>query len=240
MGSSGLKARIPNAITMLRLVLAAAFFVVLARYQFPLGGQTVLYVALGLFVVAALTDALDGALARRWNVVSPFGRIMDPFADKVLVLGAFVMLAGPGFTLYEGWGGLGMSSRQPQVLAYHASGVEPWMVVVILARELLVTTIRAVFESRGIDFSASLSGKVKMVVQSIGVPGLLLLCVLAQPDALAWINSSTAGVDRPSASLHGQIAYWSALGITALTALSAVPYITRAISALRPSSETPS
>ena len=88
---------IPNLLTMLRLVLAAVFFGMLAWYRFDDERYWILLPAIGVFIAAALTDALDGALARRWQVESKFGRIMDPFCDKVLILGALCFLAGPGF-----------------------------------------------------------------------------------------------------------------------------------------------
>ena len=88
---------IPNLLTILRLVLAAAMFVLLAFYQFNTGVAWLLIPAFVLFIAAAITDALDGYYARKWEVVSKFGRIMDPFCDKVLVLGALVFPCGTAF-----------------------------------------------------------------------------------------------------------------------------------------------
>ena len=65
----------------------------------PAASGLAVFVAIGLFILAAITDALAGYLARRWEVVSTFGRLMDPFCDKVLVLGAFIYLAGPRFVV---------------------------------------------------------------------------------------------------------------------------------------------
>ena len=84
--------QIPNILTMARVLFAAGFFGALSFYRFPDTGVFWGNVAVGLFVIAAITDALDGALARRWNVVSTFGRIMDPFCDKVLYR-AFIYLS---------------------------------------------------------------------------------------------------------------------------------------------------
>src|SRR5215831_10681530 len=85
---------VPNILTVSRLALAAAFFVVLSPWQYEKspalrgsGPDWRLLFSAVLFVVAAITDALDGLLARRWGVVSVFGRVMDPFADKILVIG---------------------------------------------------------------------------------------------------------------------------------------------------------
>ncbi|MBX3315623.1 MAG: CDP-diacylglycerol--glycerol-3-phosphate 3-phosphatidyltransferase [Phycisphaeraceae bacterium] len=203
---------LPNALTLLRVAMAALFVALIAfrSRPFPTGTSIPdappdagLLLAGTLFVLAALTDALDGYLARKWRVVSKFGRIMDPFADKVLVLGAFVMLAGPAFTSASG---------------DLVSGVAPWMVVVILARELLVTSIRAALEGDGIDFSAGWAGKAKMVLQSVVVPLILILLAWGAPargSAIAW------AID---------IAVWATV---VATILSGIPYITRAISATR-------
>ncbi len=160
---------VPNALTLLRLVLAAAFFATLNSYRYP--DQNVLWanVAVLLFVLAAVTDALDGYLARKWEATSTFGRIMDPFCDKVLVLGAFIYLAGPRFVV-PAWVDEGSFFTM-------ATCVYPWMVVVILARELLVTGLRGEAESMGVSFAAGWSGKMKMILQSIAIPTVILLVV---------------------------------------------------------------
>jgi CDP-diacylglycerol---glycerol-3-phosphate 3-phosphatidyltransferase len=187
---------IPNLITMVRLMLAAAFFLVVSVPGVPLSRPEVGTLAIVLFIVAALTDVLDGYLARRWKAVSAFGRIMDPFVDKVLVLGAFILLAGEDLA--------------------PASGVQAWMVVVIVARELLVTTIRAVLESRGIEFGADWSGKAKMFVQSVTIPFCLL---------------TATHEDLHPGWLHARAALVGAAVV--LTAASIVPYVVRATRALR-------
>lgn len=194
----------PNGLTIARVALAAAVFGVLSALVGPAtqegltGARGALLLAAGLFIVAAVTDALDGHLARRWNVVSLFGRVVDPFADKILILGSFICLAGPMFSDPRG----GM-----------LSGVHPWMVVVILARELLVTTLRGVYESRGVDFSATASGKFKMILQSVAVPIILVTLALdsAQPGSLPrWVVTATV---------------WMTLIVTVW---SGIPYLMRA------------
>ncbi len=209
----------PNALTGLRLVIAAAFFVLLAVSEYHardlIAGEprvTALrpiwtyLLAASLFGLAALTDALDGPLARRWKVVSKFGRVMDPFADKVLVLGSLIMLAGPRFSTDLSDGSL-----------LHVSGVRPWMVVVILARELLVTSIRAVVESDGDDFSATWSGKAKMILQACLIPLVLVLL----------------GITEVRPGSPGRLAIDAAVWVTLVaTVLSAIPYLFRARHAL--------
>ncbi len=204
--ATGYRKHLPNALTIARLALAAAFIAVLSVYRYPDANAWALWAGIVLFVVAALTDALDGYLARRWNAVSVFGRVMDPFADKILVLGAFIVMAGPQFM--EGKHGDQMT------------GVLPWMAVVILARELLVTSIRGVMEGMGIDFSASWTGKIKMIAQSAAVPVILAMLVLA-------VNGTIH--EQRVVSINTLIAY----AVTLATVLSAIPYVTRAMTALR-------
>ncbi|MCK4872048.1 MAG: CDP-diacylglycerol--glycerol-3-phosphate 3-phosphatidyltransferase [Phycisphaerales bacterium] len=199
-----MRRRIPNILTVLRLLLAAAFFVILEWYRYPHTNAWALYVATGVFVVAALTDALDGKLARRWKVESTFGRVMDPFADKILVLGAFVYLAGPRFAL-----------AAPDI--GQVSGVAPWMVVVILARELLVTALRGSAESAGVKFGAVRAGKLKMVLQSVTVPAVLLLIAIADPAHSTW------------SAVVRDILVWATVVVTIL---SGWPYVVSARRAL--------
>lgn len=207
------KRHIPNALTIARVLLAAVFFLILALWNVndphrqPGSVDLLLLVAAAIFVVAAATDALDGHLARKWSVVSVFGRVMDPFADKILILGAFVMLAGPAF--------LQLATRE------QTSHVLPWMAVLILARELLITSLRAAFESRGIDFSAGPSGKLKMILQSICVP-IVLVAVAVRP-----------ALSPETGDLLTAIAMWSVWLTVAVTVWSAIPYIARALAISR-------
>ena len=110
---------------------------------------------------------------------------MDPFCDKVLVLGAFIYLSGGRFMVKEWF--------DDDRLLTMASGVYPWMVVVILARELFVTSIRGVTESQGRAFGSKFSGKLKMILQSIAIPIVLLLVVnwpSEEHDVIFWICNS--------------------------------------------------
>ena len=166
-----LRASIPNALTVGRLFLAAGFITALSGFRADEDQGWILPLSAGLFIVAAITDALDGFLARRWNAISTFGRVMDPLADKILVLGAFILLAGPGFH----------SITDGQV-----TGVAPWMVVVILTREMLATSIRGVVESTGEPMPALRSGKAKMILQAICVPAILLLIWGAGAESGSW------------------------------------------------------
>ena len=204
------KRRIPNAITMMRILIAGAFFAVLGGYRFP--GQGILWgnVAIALFVIAAMTDFIDGYLARKWNVVSMFGRLMDPFCDKVLILGTFIYFAGPRFSV-DAW----VESDQ---LLTMATGIYPWMVVVIIARELLVTSIRGVLESMGHKGGAKWAGKVKMIFQSFALPLILLLVVNFNPEK------------NESVMLLINILAWMLLLITVWSGL---PYVTGLVAVMR-------
>jgi len=204
---AGARAAIPNLLTALRLVLAAAFIALLSLYDHPAGPAWTLPIGAVLFAVAASTDALDGWLARRWNVITPFGRVMDPFADKILVLGAFVVMAGPGFAAPGG----GM-----------VSGVAAWMAVVVLARELLVTSVRGVLEGAGLAFAASWPGKAKMFAQSVAVPVVL---------ALAWLRGmETPPVDAAALRIMIDVIVWI---VVVITVVSGAPYLVRAVALMK-------
>ncbi len=119
-----------------------------------------------LFVVTAATDYLDGYLARRDAVITAFGRIADPFTDKVLILGTMIFCAVSPWT----------------------RGLIPaWMVVIIMAREFLVTGIRGYVESVGGQFPADGFGKIKMIAQCLAVGGVFWLDAFPWPEA--WLSA---------------------------------------------------
>ncbi len=181
------KVHIPNMLTMGRVILAWVFVALLSFVQprtmsaEPSGidrlgdvshpSNGLLIAAVVVFVIAAITDALDGHLARKWKVESKFGRIMDPMADKLLILGGFVMLATSAFNAT-----IVTSDTSLQI-----SGVAGWMVVAMILRELLVTSIRGVYEAEGVDFSAGSFGKAKMILQSVTIPLVLLIIAFGSP-----------------------------------------------------------
>jgi CDP-diacylglycerol---glycerol-3-phosphate 3-phosphatidyltransferase len=209
--------QLPNTLTVLRVVLAAAFFVVLNAFRYPDGHPAALWGAIALFVLAAITDALDGYLARKWHVESTFGRIMDPFCDKVLILGAFIYLAGPRFTI-------------PEAVARGeffdmSSGVYPWMVAVMLARELLVTALREEVETTGTKFPAKTFGKAKMILQSIGVP--IILCIVY---FLPRHPESTCSATYEALAYTRDILVYA---MVIVTFLSGLPYVTGAARVFR-------
>jgi CDP-diacylglycerol---glycerol-3-phosphate 3-phosphatidyltransferase len=201
-----LRRSLPNGLTMMRLVLAAAFFGTLNAYRYPDHHTPWANIAVGLFILAAITDALDGYLARKWKVESTFGRIMDPFCDKVLVLGAFIYMAGPRFVVPE-WVADGDFFTM-------STGVYPWMVVVMLARELLVTGFRGEAEAMGVSFASNWWGKWKMILQSIAIPAVLLLVV----------NYKTGAEDKLSVAARWAC-YTIVYATVIVTILSALPYV---------------
>jgi CDP-diacylglycerol--glycerol-3-phosphate 3-phosphatidyltransferase len=163
----GIFAYWPNRITAMRFVGALALFAVLAIWgeamqsTYDPGPHAIqLQVAFWLFLAVSLSDILDGWLARRGNVVTAFGRIADPFVDKVLVLGVMIFLA---------------------VLPWSRAMFPAWIVVVILAREFLVTGIRGYVESVGGEFPADGFGKVKMFLQCLAI-GIALGLAAFQVD----------------------------------------------------------
>lgn len=150
---------LPNRLTLARIALSIVLFAVLSfpsRVSYLLG--------LVLFLVAAGTDWLDGYFARKLGLVTTLGRILDPFADKLIICGTFVFLAASPRMLETAW------------------GLHPWIVVVIIARELLITVVRSFMEQQGIDFSANWPGKIKM--------GLQCLVVVVAMLYLSWGGAS--------------------------------------------------
>jgi CDP-diacylglycerol--glycerol-3-phosphate 3-phosphatidyltransferase len=215
---------LPNWLTASRVLMAIVFFGVLTVWRYEDSAASrhqtdwLLIISAALFIIAGLTDVVDGYLARRWNVESAFGRIMDPFADKILVVGAFVFLAGPDFW----WE---FTDKHKVTLAGHGvqlSGVYPWMVVVILGRELLVTSIRGALESMGVKFPADVFGKVKMFLQSVAVPTALI--AVAITDVLP--HESGSYWSNPWGRITIDFTIW---GMVIATILSGVPYVIRCV-----------
>lgn len=170
--SEGVFAHWPNRITLLRFIGSLVLFLILSLVGEDVSENT-LYAGLAfwLFIVIAATDYLDGYLARRGNFITSFGRIADPFVDKVLVIGAMVYLA---------------------VLDWSDQWFPAWIVVVVVAREFLVTGIRGYVESQGLAFPADWFGKVKMIVQCIAIGAALGLHAFAWPESLrGLLNRAT-------------------------------------------------
>jgi len=200
--------KLPNQLTVGRIAISAIFFVLLGLYEpHTAWGCWVLNGAFVLYLVAGVTDVLDGYLARRMKVESAFGRISDPFVDKVLVVGAFAMLAGSNFALQGGAKSLDHTLER-WLTGGMASAVQAWMVVVILAREFIVSAVRGYSESRGVNFPATSAGKIKMFVQSVAICTILLQ--LANLPNASWIIYLKIGM------------VWLAVAVTVVSGLAYV------------------
>jgi CDP-diacylglycerol--glycerol-3-phosphate 3-phosphatidyltransferase len=185
---------VPNQLTTARLILSIALFVLIElgnRQQIP----SYYLAAMVLFIIAAGTDWLDGYWARKYGQVTTLGRILDPFVDKVIICGTFILLA-----------------------ALPDSGLTAWMAVVVVARELLVTALRGFLEGEGKDFSAALSGKLKMVAQCLAAAWSLFRLSYGEAMPPTWV---TTGLD---------IVVWAAV---VLTVYSGVEYVIAAVRLLR-------
>lgn len=215
---------VPNLLTTGRLLLAAVFFALLGCYQYGNAGSPgLLNVAFIIYLIALVTDFLDGYLARRWKVEGAFGRVVDPFVDKVLVIGSFIFFAGKNFII---------PSIPPaptgRYLVQTITGVVPWMVVVILARELLVTSFRGMGEGAGQNFGAAFSGKVKMVVQSVTILIVLIYVNYFAPHLGTGYE--------PQMRVFRDVCVWLTVAVTVLSGLA---YVRRAVSVYLKHGERP-
>ncbi|MDD2627468.1 MAG: CDP-diacylglycerol--glycerol-3-phosphate 3-phosphatidyltransferase [Clostridia bacterium] len=134
---------LPNKLTMLRIVLVPVFIILMVLSELKIWDYMHL-VALGIFIIAAITDYLDGKISRKRNIVTEFGKIMDPLADKLLVSSALIMLVGIG-------------------------KIPAWIVAIIIARDFFASSLRMFGSDNGVAISAVRSGKIKTLFQMIGI-----------------------------------------------------------------------
>lgn len=166
---------LPNKLTIFRVILIP-FFVVLLLFDLTTYDK---WIALGIFIVASLTDFLDGYIARKYNLVTNFGKFMDPLADKLLVCSAMICLV-------------------------ELARIPAWVVIVIIAREFIISGFRLVASDNGVVIAASYWGKFKTTFQ------ILMICLMiADLEPLAIVT---------------QIVMWVAL---ALTVISLVDYLVK-------------
>jgi len=184
----------PNLITLARFVLSIAVFALMSYDHF--------YAAFWVFIIAASTDWVDGYVARRTNQVTQLGRILDPFCDKIIICGAYILIA----------------IETSNFSGSHWSLITGWMAVVVVGRELLVTMLRGYIEQHGGDFSANRAGKLKMVFQCIAVGGCLLVFDIqsvgmeTEPFAvtIGWITAVAVWVAIVSTIYSGTIYIFAA------------------------------
>lgn len=151
---------LPNKLTMFRVILIP-FFVVFLLVDITLYDK---WIALAIFIVASLTDLLDGKIARKYNLVTNFGKFMDPLADKLLVCSALICLV-------------------------ELERIPSWMVIVIIAREFIISGFRLVAADNGVVIAASYWGKFKTTFQMVMI--CLMIADIAQisliTDIVTWI-----------------------------------------------------
>ncbi len=178
---------VPNILTMIRVILIIPFVVLLLGGNAGLFGPDVTVPCIWadvIFIVASLTDLFDGKIARKYNLVTNFGKFMDPLADKLLVCSALICLV-------------------------EMSRIPAWMVILIIAREFIISGFRLVASDAGVVIAASYWGKFKTTFQMVAVIGLIL-----QPLLLSW--------GLPLLVL--QILLWIAL---ILTVISLIDYLVK-------------
>ena len=149
---------LPNKLTVLRVILIPFFVLALLAA----GGriQMLRYLAAAIFIVASLTDMLDGKIARKYNLVTNFGKFMDPLADKLLVCSALICL---------------VELRQ----------LPAWMVIIIVSREFIISGFRLVAAEQGIVIAASYWGKFKTTFQMIAV-----ILMIVNLSVLCWLTAA--------------------------------------------------
>lgn len=166
---------LPNQITVGRLFLTIIFLSALSFFDWRTRSAQlwILDLAFWIFIVAAVSDFLDGYLARKQNQVTSFGRVLDPFVDKSLVCGGFILLLGGGFVDESG---------------HSVTGLAAWMVVLIVARELMVSGLRGFSEAKGKPYASNYWGKSKMVIQSCTIP--IIIKTVGSWRDIAWVMTS--------------------------------------------------
>ena len=169
---------LPNKLTIMRVILIPFFVFFLLSPYFPAYGN---YIAVAIFIVASLTDMLDGKIARKYNLVTNFGKFMDPLADKLLVCSAMICLI-------------------------ELDRLAAWIVIVIIAREFIISGFRLVASDNGVVIAASYWGKFKTTFQMLMVIVLIL------------------DIQMPSFQILGTVLTYVAL---ILTVVSLIDYIVK-------------
>lgn len=181
---------LPNQLTTLRIILTPVFL-----YLFLTGDPVSIRISFLVFIIAAITDWYDGWLARKFNYITNWGKFMDPLADKILTSAAFF-----GFVFID-------------VLSL-------WMVIVIVARDLIVTLLRIYADYRRIKFTTTRLAKIKTFAQMIFLYYLLLVYTLS---TFSEIVSDYQNIF--SILLNKHLIYWTMFVITIFTAYSGLNYL---------------
>lgn len=213
---------LPNKLSLARICMIPLF---VAAYFLPFRWAPIAAVA--IFILAAFTDFLDGHIARKYNLVTDLGKLLDPIADKILVTAALFCVVATNPLGY----------RPPSAVFSDLSGMEGWRNfteifltvagVVILARELLISAVRQIAASKGVVVQANIFGKIKTVCQDITLP---IICLLYSQKYIVTAFTSS-GVHFLSDGLYallevGNIGAVVLLSLTTLiTVLSGVVYL---------------
>lgn len=144
---------LPNKLSLLRIFLIPVFIFLFLADFIPFGKL----IACGVFIIAAITDMLDGKIARKYNLVTNLGKLLDPIADKLLVISGLLLIV-VDYTIPNPYGVL--------------------IAIIIIGRELLVSAVRQIAASQNIVIAADKFGKIKMIVQVIALPMLFVLSYL--------------------------------------------------------------
>lgn len=158
---------LPNKLSTLRICLVPVF---VALYFLPYWWGA--FIAVGIFIIAAFTDFLDGHIARKYNMVTDLGKLLDPIADKILVCAALFCVVATNPLAY---GDISRGVYVPQWAATFGRIYLTAGSVIILARELLISAVRQIAASKGVVVQANVYGKIKTIVQDITLPVLVAL-----------------------------------------------------------------
>lgn len=196
---------LPNAITTVRVLLAP----VITALLFQPGASSRL-IAFAVFLIAALSDLLDGALARQRGEVTDFGKLVDPIADKLLLVATLI----PFYVL---------TSRHPELRGIPVFGGIPlWVVLVFFGRELLITGLRMLSARRGVVVPARTLGKRKTLTQNVFIGSTILWLAF---QAARYANDWNGPLTRFWAALHGWFTACSLIVALALTVISLFAYV---------------
>ena len=190
---------LPNKLTMARILLVPLFVVF---YFLPFDFAP--YVAVALFVVAACTDFLDGYIARKYNLVTDLGKLLDPIADKTLVTAALFCVVATNPLQY----GAGLAGQ----IGQHGQVILAVCGIVVLARELIISAVRQIAATKGVVIQANVYGKIKTITQDVCLPILIVL------NGAKYVSN-----------LFFDVVWWVGFALlivsTAITILSGVVYL---------------
>ena len=190
---------LPNKLTLIRFVMAFVFVALMAVEHFSCSVMAYL-----VFTIATITDYYDGKIARARNLVTNFGKLLDPVADKVLVMGAFVVL-----------------------MENHRLQIPGWTIVIILGREFLITGARSLAAASGAVIGANIWGKTKAVVQMVYVFVFLFLAIVA--DGLDEAGRTGVGWAANGIKYFGPLlmrtSWWAMVIVALFTVYSGIQFM---------------